>query len=156
MWEHITLPTGMRWNILVFIQKGNADTRVTSLLDVLQKVIKAVINTWVKTDVHFHDNLHAFCARQVTGTSIMDVKMDQDMSRIDQVPFFLLLLELRKAYDTLGHRHLLQTLEGYRAGQNYLSFLRSFWRTKRWSKRRVDTMDPNYGLPVAPLRGGCR
>ena len=40
--------------------------------------------------------------------------MAQDLARIVQDPLFLVLLDLSKAYDTLDHRRLMQTLEGYR------------------------------------------
>ena len=45
MWEHRTISTELSWNILVLIPGGNADTQVVGLLEVLWKVVEAVIDT---------------------------------------------------------------------------------------------------------------
>ena len=66
--------------------------------------------------MHFHDILNLFCARQVTGTPIMDINMAQYMASTKQDPIFLFSLDLRKAYDTFGHGRILKNLEGYGVG----------------------------------------
>ena len=42
----------------------------------------------------------------------MDLDIAQELSSIDQSPFFLVFLDLRKAYDTVDQERLLITLEG--------------------------------------------
>ena len=63
MWEHSTLPTDPIWTILVLLPRLNADTQGINLIEVLWKDVEAVIDTWVKTSVQFHDILHGFRAR---------------------------------------------------------------------------------------------
>ena len=46
-----------------------------------------------------HDVLHGFRAGRGMGTAILDLKLAQDISIIDQDPLFLVFLDLRKAYD---------------------------------------------------------
>ena len=50
------------------------------------------------------------------GTAIMELNINQDMASIDQYPFLLVFMEIRKAYDTFGHRRILKNLEGYGVG----------------------------------------
>ena len=71
------------------------------LLKVLWKIIEAVIDTPVKTDVQFHDILHGFCPHQITRISNMDLKMARNLVSLEQYPLFLVFMDLRKAYDML-------------------------------------------------------
>ena len=50
------------------------NTRGISLLEVLWKVVEAIINSRVNTAVQFHDILHGFCVRKGTGMNIMELK----------------------------------------------------------------------------------
>ena len=45
--------------------------------------------------------LRGFRDERGTGTAIMELKLAQEISRIDQSPLFLVLLDLSKAYDTV-------------------------------------------------------
>ena len=50
------------WTILVLIPKFSAYTQGVGLLEVLWKVVEAVVDTCIKRVVMFHDILHVFCA----------------------------------------------------------------------------------------------
>ena len=82
MWKHKTLSTELSLTILVLISKLNVSTQDIILFKLLWKIIEAVIYILVNMDIHFHGVLHGFCARQRTRTSIMEIKMDQDLSSI--------------------------------------------------------------------------
>ena len=112
---------------MFFLPKVNADTQGIGLFEVLWKFTNAVINTWVKMDVEFHDASHGFRTRRGTGAAIVDLKISQELDIIYQNPFLLLLLDLRKAYDTLDCRSLLKILEGYGAGPKLCGILVEFW-----------------------------
>ena len=58
-----------------------------------------MIYTRIKTVVQFHDVLHEFRAGRGTGTAIMDTKLAQELAIVYQEPLFLVLLDLRKAYN---------------------------------------------------------
>ena len=47
------------------------------------------------------DFLHGFRAVIGTGTAIVELKLAKGISNIDQDPLLLVLLDLRKAYDTV-------------------------------------------------------
>ena len=60
MWETRFIPTELGWNVLVLIPKVNADTRGIGLLEVVWKVVEAVIDTWIKSLVQFHNECTGF------------------------------------------------------------------------------------------------
>ena len=76
----------------------------------------SIIDTQIKAVVTLHDVLNGFHDNKITGTTIMDIKMAQELASIDQDPLLLVFLDLRKAYDTLDCGRILLTFEGYRAG----------------------------------------
>ena len=86
-----------------------------------------VIDTRIKKAVTFHDVLHGFHIGRGMGTSIMELKLAQDLASVDQDPIFLVFLDLRKSYDNLYHGYLLQTLDGYGVGTNIQVILVEFW-----------------------------
>ena len=126
----ITLPINLSWTILVLLLKGNVDTRGISLIEVPWKLVEAIINTWAKIAVKFHDILHGFYSNRGTRTATMELNMYQDMATINCEPLFLVLLYLGKAYNTLERRHLLQTLEGYGTGPKLRGILENFWENQ--------------------------
>ena len=71
------------------------------------------IYTHLKVVVTFHDVLNVLHVIIRTGTSIMELKMAQELVIIDQDPLFMMLLYMLKSHDTLYHSIILQTLEGY-------------------------------------------
>ena len=123
MWETRFIPTELVWIVLVLISKGNADTRRIALLEVVWKVVEAVIDTRIKSVVQFHNVLQGFCTGRGIGTAIMDLRLTQELANVYHDPIFLVFLDLRKLYDNLDRGRLLQTLEGYGAGPNLWGLL---------------------------------
>ena len=76
----------------------------------------SIIDTQIKAVVTLHDVLNGFHDNKITGTTIMDIKMAQELASIEQDPLLLVILDLKKTYDTLDCGRILHTLEGYRAG----------------------------------------
>ena len=56
------------------------DTQGIGLLELLWKVLEAVVNTWIKTDVQFHDILHGFRDHQGIGMAIMEINVNQELT----------------------------------------------------------------------------
>ena len=65
--------------MLVLIPKGNADTWGVGLLEIVWKVVEVVIDTYIKIVVNFHDVLHGFFTGRGSGTSIMEIKLAQEL-----------------------------------------------------------------------------
>ena len=91
----------MGWTVLVLIPKGTTNTREIGLLETLWKVAEALIDTHLRASLQFHDVLHGSRAGRGKGTAITELKLAQELTRIDQDTLLLVFLDLRKAYDTV-------------------------------------------------------
>ena len=101
MWESRTPPTELIWIILVILPKGNTYTWGIGLLEVLCKLVEAIIDTRINMGVTFHDALNGFRACRGTGMLIVELNMDKELTSIDQGQLLLVFLKLWKSYDTL-------------------------------------------------------
>ena len=57
----------------------------------------------------------------------MRLKVAQELENLDQDPLFLVLIDLRKAYENLECGRLLQTMAGYWEGPTLRGLLVEFW-----------------------------
>ena len=92
---------------MFLIPKGNKDTQGIGILEVVWKVAEVVIDTCIKTAVQFHDVLHGFCRGRGKGTTIMELKITQELASVDQDPLYLVLIDLSKKYNNLDRGKLL-------------------------------------------------
>ena len=113
--------------ILVLIPNGNTDTRGIGILESLWKVLEVIIYTRLRESFCLHDALHEFRAVMGTRAVVLDLKLAQDLDRVNQDPFFLVFLDLLKAYYTVYRGRLLTTLEGYRTSPHMCKLLVVFW-----------------------------
>ena len=97
----------MVWNVLVLIPKGTTYTWGIGLMETLWKVVEALIYTRLRSSLKFHDVLHRFRSGRGTDTAIMEPNIDQELSSADHRTLFLILLDLRNAYDTLYRERLI-------------------------------------------------
>ena len=97
------------------------------MLDVVWKLVQSVIGTRIKTVVQFHNILHRFFTASDKGTSIMELKLAQELESVDQDPLFLVFLDLSKVYKKLYQGRLLPTLAGYEAEPKLRVLLAEFW-----------------------------
>ena len=130
---------------MVLIPKGATDTRDIVLLETLWKVVEALIYTCLHASLQFHDALHGFRAGQGTGTAIMELKLVQELAIVDQDPFLLIFLDLRKAYGTVDRVLLILTFEGYGAGTRLCGLLDTFW-----SHQKVVPRQNGFHGPASP------
>ena len=63
--------------MLILIPKGNVNTWGIRMIEVVCKVLEAVIDNWIKSVVQLHNFLHRFCTGRGTGNAIMDLKIVQ-------------------------------------------------------------------------------
>ena len=75
MWKTESILRELVWTVLVLIPKVNTDTKGIGMLEVVWKVVEAVINTRIKLVFQFHDVLHGFFAGRETRTTIMELKL---------------------------------------------------------------------------------
>ena len=112
---------------------------------------ESIIDTLIKKSVHFHYVLHGFWVGRGKGTSIMDLKLEQELASFYQEPLLLLLLDLRKAYDNFDRGQLLKTLEGYGAGPKMWGMLAEFW-----ARQEVFTIQNGYHGPQFSVTRGTK
>ena len=67
------------------------------MLQVMWKVVEAIVDTGMKTTMKFHDILHGFRDCRGMGTATMEIKMAQELASIDQDPLLMVFLDLWKS-----------------------------------------------------------
>ena len=89
-------------------------------------MVEALIDTRLRASLQFHGVLHMLWDGRGMGMDITELKISQNLARVDNKPLFLVLLDLRKAYDTVYRDRLIHNLEGYGAGPRLCGFLETF------------------------------
>ncbi len=100
-WESGTVPTQMSWMVIVLLLKGGGDYRGIGLLDHMWKVVEKIMVAQTSC-LELHDCLHGRLPCRGTGTTIMEVKLNQQLAWVDQAPLYQIYLDLKKAYNALN------------------------------------------------------
>ena len=140
--------------ILVLIPKGNTDTRGIGLLELLWKVAEEITDTLLRASVRLHDFLYIFRTGRGTGTTILQLKLYQELSSIDQYPPFLVFINLHKNYGILNRGNLPTTLEGYGAGPCMCRILAVFWDHQEVFTRQSEYHGPHFKETWGTTQGG--
>ena len=154
IWSTGELPTELSWTILAIIPKGQHDSRGIGLIEVLLKLLEAIIDTRIKETVQFHDVLHGFRAHRGTGSAILEVKLFMELASIQLAPLYLIFLDLRKAYDTLDRERLIATLRDYGAGPCMTRLLEAFWDNQQVVVRQQGYHGPAFSADRGSTQGG--
>jgi len=144
------LPKSFGTGILVLIPKGVPDQyRGIALLEVIYKLVSAIINRRLTEAIAFHDAVHGFCTGRGTGTATIELKLRMQLAQRTNKPLYFVFLDLKKAYDTLDRGRTLEILKGYGLGENILRIIAEVWE--------MDTMVPKqagfYGKSFSASRG---
>ena len=86
---------------MVLIPKGKKDYRGIGLVEVMWKVVAAILNRQVTASITFHDFIHGFRVGCVTGTTTLKVKLLQQLAAMKEEVLYMVFLDLKKAYDAL-------------------------------------------------------
>ena len=131
---------------MVLITKGTTDTQGIVILETLWNVVEALIDTRLCANVQFHDVLHRLRTGRGTGMVTIELKLVQELSRIDHAPLFLVFMDLRKAYETVERERLNLTLERYGVGPLLCGLLETFW-----SHQQVVTRQNGFHVTAFPV-----
>jgi hypothetical protein len=74
-----------------------------------------------------HDSIHRFRKCRGTGTATVEAKLAMQLARQLGKPYFMVFLDLKKAYDTLDRKRTLDILKGYGAGINVRRIISQVW-----------------------------
>jgi hypothetical protein len=83
----------------------------------------------MKQGIDFDYSIHGFRAERGTSTSNIEAKLQMQLSFVPRRTLYQVLIDLAKAYDTLGLGQTLEILEGYGVGKRTLRLLKNFWES---------------------------
>ena len=115
------------WQAVVLIPKGKNDYRGISLVEVVWKVVAAILNRRFTSSITYHNALHGFRACRGTGTATLEAKLLQQLAAMREEVIYVIFLDLTKAYDALDRSRCLEILEGYGVGPNTRKLLTTYW-----------------------------
>ena len=85
-------------------------------MEVVWKVMAAILNRHFTASITYHDFLHGFRAGCVTGTATLEANLLQQLAALREDVLYVIFLDLHKAYDALDRSRCLEILEGYGVG----------------------------------------
>ena len=113
---------------MVLIPKGKKEYRSIGLVEVMWKVVTAILNLRLTASITFHDFLHGFQEGHGTGTVTLKAKLLQQLAALREEVLYVIFLDLHKAYDALDRYRCLKILEGYGVGPRARRLLQSYFR----------------------------
>ena len=116
------------WQVVDLITKGKKDNRGIGLLEMMWKLVAAILNLWITASINFHDFLHGFRAGRGTGTATLESKLLQQLAALREEVLYMILLDLHKAYEDLERSRCLEILEGYGMVPRPRRPLQTYWR----------------------------
>ena len=95
---------------------GKRDYRGIGLVEVMQKVVAAILNRRFTASITYHNLLHGFRSGRGTGTATLETKLLQQLATLREEVLYAILFDLHKAYDAFDRSRCLEILEGYGIG----------------------------------------
>ena len=74
----------------------------------------------------------------------INAKLAQQLARPEQVPFYGVLLDLKKSFDAMDRERCLLILEGYGVGPNMICLIQIFCATQFWSAKHPGTTNSRF------------
>ena len=81
-------------------------------MEVMWKVVAAILNCWITASITFHDFFHKFWVGREMGTATLEAKLLQQLKALWEEVLYGIFLDLHKAYDALDRSDCLEILEG--------------------------------------------
>ena len=101
---------------MVLNPKGENDYRGIGLLEVMWKIVAAILNCQLTASIAFHDFIHRFRVGCGTGITTLEVKLFQQLAVLREEIMYVIFLDLYTIYDALDRSNCLKILEGYSVG----------------------------------------
>ena len=96
-------------------------------MEVMWKVVAAIINRRFTASIAYHDFLCGFRAGRGTGIATLEAKLLQQLGALGEEVLYVIFLDLHKAYDALDRSRCLEILEGYGVGPQDRNLLKTYW-----------------------------
>ena len=111
---------------MVLNSKGKKDYRGIGLVEVMWKVVAAILNRRLTVSITFHDFLCGFWAVRGTGTATLETKLLQQLAALREDILYMIFLDLHKAHGALDRSRCLEILEGYGVGPQARIILQTY------------------------------
>jgi hypothetical protein len=95
MWDKGKIPPQLEWVITVLIPKGGSNYCGIGLLEPIWKVIERVMDHRLEA-IALHNSLHGCLNGRGTGTAVIEAKLTQQLSQIEQAPFYGVFVDLKR------------------------------------------------------------
>ena len=76
-------------------------------MEVMWKVMAAILNHRFTESITYHNFLHVFRAGHGTGTATLEAKLLQQLAAVREEVLYVIFLDLHKAYDALDRSRCL-------------------------------------------------
>ena len=70
------------WKSVVLIPKGGNKYHDIGRMEVMWKVVAAILNRWLTASITFHEFFHGFRAGRGTGTATLNAKLLQNLTAL--------------------------------------------------------------------------
>ena len=95
---------------VVLIPKGEKDYRRIGLVQVMWKIVAAILNLQLAASITFHNFLHRFWEVRGTGTATLEAKLLQHFAALREEVLYVIFLDLHKAYAALDRSRCLNVM----------------------------------------------
>ena len=133
---------------MVLVPLGKNDYCGIGLVEMMWKLVAAILNRLLKASIFFNNFLYRFRAGRGTGTTTLKAKLLQKLEALSEEGLYVILLDLHKAYDDLDRSKYLEILECYGVGPRARTLLQIYWRRLKMVTRAV-------GYYGTAFRGEC-
>ena len=99
------------WQAVVLVPKGEKEYHGIGLMEVMWKVVAAILNRRLTDFITFHDFLHGFRAGRGTGTATLEAYMLHQLAALREEVLYVIFLD-----EALDRSRCLDILEGYGVG----------------------------------------
>ena len=106
--REVKLAEEATWKAVVLIPKGKTDCRGIGFVEVMCKVMAAILNLRLTASITFHDFLHGFWAGWGTDNATLEAKLLQQLAALREEVLYVIFLDLNKAYDVLDRSRCLK------------------------------------------------
>ena len=89
------------WQVVVLLTNEKKNYIGIGLVEVIRKVVAAILNCWLTASTTFHDFLHGFRAGCITGTATLKAKLIEQLEALREEFLYVIFLDLHKVYDAL-------------------------------------------------------
>ena len=87
--------------IMVLLPKGREEFRGIGIVEVMWKVVAAILHCQLTNAITYHDFLHGFREGHGTETATLEAKLLQILAAMREEVLYVIFLDLTKAYDAL-------------------------------------------------------